>query len=549
MLPLRFISIDQNSTPLWDTVPKIAALVRQGLNGLHFVEDVDVAFTRHGAVPGDERVEVARERYYRGGTSDWGASLFYTDFLGRNPVDVREIEPYTGLTSKALARLLDITLDELYDRAAGSDNWQTIGVSYLGTADRHRTVGDLKVKTLKPCLRTLLAHAEENVCQTFPHPACRHRAREWFREERESVACLLEAGDEGRVSDLYRAWMGLHVPRGWDFDLTSELFRLDSAAVRQDPLHAVFLDHYEQAADLYNAAIEESGGSVAGLAKARGELPFFAVFSQDGRHYRSPVAIEEDTLHAGRHAWRLVRTVGGGRAFPYEAMSADGVTALVGKALILVPQACHCAGGVPLVVPHRGSVYMPAARLLTGKLQAAGLLAPAPWPVYRIRFGFLECLRELKVPVALPPYLHPFFGAPEMMAADFAEAIPQILRQAEVELEMMTSEDGRARVAAAVSPALAREIAEKEALQRTAAGDPATRGQASELWDQIKQPRRDLTWKTAERALALLHVRDLGYFDSRGALLPWSIALGGTAFYHHVLRQARVYPDTEGARG
>ena len=61
-MPGPFISIDQNSKVLWDTVPKLAALARQVWRGLHCVEDVDVAFTRPGPTRAETALPLAPER-------------------------------------------------------------------------------------------------------------------------------------------------------------------------------------------------------------------------------------------------------------------------------------------------------------------------------------------------------------------------------------------------------------------------------------------------------------------------------------------------------
>lgn len=96
-----FISIDQNCQPLWDVVPKLQALAAASRGGVHCIEDVDVAFTLRGgaALPPDSPPGIARERVYRGGVSDWGAALFYTEFLGRNPLDVKDLESFTDRKS------------------------------------------------------------------------------------------------------------------------------------------------------------------------------------------------------------------------------------------------------------------------------------------------------------------------------------------------------------------------------------------------------------------------------------------------------------------
>ena len=82
------LSIDQNCHSLWDVPPKLQALTAQGHRVRHFVEDVDMAYSAIGADDEDSEVRVARERFYRGGGADWGAAVFYFEFLGRQPVDV-----------------------------------------------------------------------------------------------------------------------------------------------------------------------------------------------------------------------------------------------------------------------------------------------------------------------------------------------------------------------------------------------------------------------------------------------------------------------------
>ena len=88
-------SIDQNSHSLWDTLPKLQALALSGEKITHFVEDVDVAFTDIGENDESEP-RIIRERHYPSGGTDWGASLFYHEFLGRQPLELRRLEPQLG---------------------------------------------------------------------------------------------------------------------------------------------------------------------------------------------------------------------------------------------------------------------------------------------------------------------------------------------------------------------------------------------------------------------------------------------------------------------
>ena len=94
-------SIDQNSHSLWDALPKVQALAAAGHAVTHFIEDIDVAFTSMGAEVDASPLRLVRERFHRSGGADWGAALFYSEFLGRQAVEVRQWEPYTGQKTAA----------------------------------------------------------------------------------------------------------------------------------------------------------------------------------------------------------------------------------------------------------------------------------------------------------------------------------------------------------------------------------------------------------------------------------------------------------------
>jgi len=93
------LSIDQNCHSLWDVIPKLQALAGRGLRVRHFIEDVDVAFTALGVGLENRGLRLAKERFYRSGGQDWGAALFYSQFLGRLPVEIRDWEAVSGTTN------------------------------------------------------------------------------------------------------------------------------------------------------------------------------------------------------------------------------------------------------------------------------------------------------------------------------------------------------------------------------------------------------------------------------------------------------------------
>ena len=54
--------------------------------------------------------------------------------------------------------------------------------------------------------------------------------------------------------------------------------------------------------------------------------------------------------------------------------------------------------------------------------------------------------------------------------------------------------------------------------------------------------------RTLRRVADDWQLRDLDYWDSRGALLPWAVALGGEKFYDELLARAELSRESpEGA--
>lgn len=533
-----FLSIDQNSNVFWDTLPKLAALARRGLAGRHCVEDIDVAFTRQGAAPGAAPA-LEPERYYRSGNSDWGAALFYTAFLGRNPVNPRDLEPCTGQTTAALARQLELPLDAFYEQYAVSDNWQLTGPSYLAGDDGwHRCMGDLGTAETAPFLRQLLALARRDLLERFPEPAAQTRITAWFDQETARLEKLLGEQAGGSLAHLYQAWTRAHVPDRVAIGTTADWFQAHGDL----RLPALFIRHYAACAALYNEAVAATRTGQAPLHTERGDLPFFAVFRRQGRLVRAPLSCQDGWLAAGPVRWRLPAT-GATAATLAETWRQDGVLCVAGKALLLVLQARSAPHGAPLALPHRGSLYMPAAYELQRRLAANGFLDWPVAPVWRVRFHFFDRWRDCPTRVRVPAWLAGVFQQDEAPAAQLAEELPGLQAQAAAELSAMASPGERQLLLERLWPRETAENHHLEASRRELAGDPARRADAAALWTRLKHQQRELTRRLFERALRNTHLGGLEYWDSRGAQLPWSIALGGEPFYDRLLAGAEVAPE------
>jgi len=295
-------SIDQNCHSLWDVGPKLQVLAARGYAPRQFIEDIDIAFTQLGAGLEARGLRLARERYYRGGGADWGAALFYSEFLGRLPVDIRQWETFTGMKTAALARQLGRTVDDLYEEFSPGDNWQLIGPSYVGDRDHHRLIADLPVAETAEFIRQLLAKARGDGLAKFPDHDCRRRLTEWFDAEEARLERLLAAGEGASLPELYRRWLGEHLGESVQLSLTSTLaaLRADSPAVR---LLRVFTTDYQTAAGLYNQAVRDADVGLRPLETSRGELPFFLTGVHQGHLVRTDVFLQDGALRAGGQAF------------------------------------------------------------------------------------------------------------------------------------------------------------------------------------------------------------------------------------------------------
>ena len=532
-------SIDQNCHSLWDVLPKLQALQRRAEAVTHFVEDIDAAFTALGAEAGSTApLQLARERYHHSGGADWGAALFYSEFLGRLPADPADWEPITGLKTSTLARQLGRTVKDLYDEFSPGDNWQLIGPSYVGDRQHHRIIGDLTTREVRPFLLEILRKGKADMLRRFPAAESQRRLKSWFDREERLLDELLTAHAAGSLVELYRDWLQRYLHKGTMIRTTSELFSLASAPRWAAPLE-IFLREYDQAAGLYNQAIVNSAAKLRPLRLEHGELPFFAILRRDGHAVRTPVYLRGRELVAGSVAVRLLPD---GR-LPLKALESAGIRCLAGKAVILVLQATMHPHGRPLALPYRGSVYMPVVARAATELVAAGLLEPRFHPIVRVRFHLLDRMRDLDTPILLPPHLAQSFGREEISARHLATNYADLAAEANQRLTDLASEEGRRRWQQRRFPEALAEIDALDARRRQLARRDPKSPEIRELWRRTKTLQTGLLEAMVRQIAIDVQARDIDYWDSRGALLPWSIALGGEEFYESLLARAEVYRE------
>ncbi len=544
---MELISIDQNCHPLWDVPPKLHALARAGHSACHYIEDIDVAFTSIGAQVddgGDQQLRLARERFYRGGSADWGAALFYFSFLGRQPVEIRQYEQFTGLKTNVLAGKLGCTVDDLYNRLSPGDNWQLIGPSYFQNRDLHRVIGDLSVPQTEEFVREIIEIARNDMLGAFPGRESQERVEAWIDDQQRRLGDYIGFGGDDTLVELYFCWLAHCSEAPVTLGRTSELF-----AVGRDPVQTrlleIFTTDYDQAAEMYNAAISETNQPLHPLKTQQGQLPFFATIARDGRMVRCGVSLVDGRLEVADMRFDLLR---GGR-IPVDAMRDAGVIALAGKAMVLVMQARIGPNGRALALPDRGSLYMPAADRLAEKLADTGLLPGQLQPVVRVRLGFLDALKNIAAPIRLPAYLRDAMGSVVVPAHRLAATWRELIQDARERLDQFATPEGRARWRKQTRPADLEEIEHLDQARRQLAKTDPKGMEIRRLSKRSKEIKAGILDATLRQIASDLHTVELDYWDSRGAIWPWAVALGGQEFYSQLIANAEIHIETPNSRG
>jgi hypothetical protein len=163
--------------------------------------------------------------------------------------------------------------------------------------------------------------------------------------------------------------------------------------------------------------------------------------------------------------------------------------------------------------------------------------------VVRVRFHLLEHLRGLDTPIHLPAHLAPYFGREEVPASAIGENYAAIAAEAAERLEQFRDDAGRTALQEALFPELTGEIAAVEERRMTMARGDCTPEQMSAIWNESKALQQRLLEETLHQIARDTQAADIDYWDSRGAVLPWAVALGGREFYDDLIANARIYEE------
>ena len=535
------ISIDQNSHVLWDTVPKLHALQSASLQATHYIEDIDVAFTMLGAKPDQPDLKISLEKFYPTGGCDWGASLFYSDFLGRLPVEPRTWEPMLGCKLSAYAKRAGLSLDDLYRDHATGDNWMLIGSSFVADREHHRLLGDLSVREVEDYIWRFFDLAETDCLRVFCDPKAQQRTQSWFATEREKVKTIINKTRDAKIDDFYDVWMREYFTASQStiqIAKSAELFKLQSGA-NGVKLLELFLQDYDRLAGLYNQAVREANLGLHELDTRTGELPFFVTLRHKGRYVRCDIKLSENKLLIANREVEL----GPDRAVPLQKLADIGIECLIGKAILLVIQVRMGAAGKPLAMPFHGSSYMPAAHKLAKLLVQEKLIDDNVSPILRVRFHLLDRLAETETTIKLPTHLITKFKTEKMPAKQFAETYKQLADESAELLGKFINKESTQQWKHANYKAELEQIekldSEKMMLVKQDPKQPAVR----ELGQQVASIKRNIDKVFLEEISQCYQVSNIDFWDSRGAIYPWCIAAGGEKFYDHVVKNASVYEE------
>ena len=280
-----------------------------------------------------------------------------------------------------------------------------------------------------------------------------------------------------------------------------------------------------------------------GSTPTAGELPFYAVHEYNGRHVRTGVHLDGRRIRVADREF----TLGPEGQLPIDDLRGSGIECLVGKAILLLAQVRVGPEGRPLALPHLGSLYSPAAHGLSRRLEAAGLLPEPLHPILRVRLRLLDRMGDLRTTIQMPTHLVDAFGHDEVSSADFSANYRSVIGKARERLESLRDDRLREEWLTRTLPVETHAIAGLEARKRDVAQLDPKNPEIRILWKRIRQLRAARLNHLMSRISRDLQTLEMEYWDSRGGILPWCVALGGRGFYEHVLARAEVVEETHHA--
>jgi hypothetical protein len=161
----------------------------------------------------------------------------------------------------------------------------------------------------------------------------------------------------------------------------------------------------------------------------------------------------------------------------------------------------------------------------------------------RVRLHFLDQMANVDSVIHLPPYLAEAAGKTEVSTREFAGIWRDLAESAQRDLADLQQSGGSERWQEKALPDLWQKEQEMSLRRRQMAQQDPTSAAIRELWQENKSVQVELLDRAVRHIALQEQVANLDYWDSRGAIYPWALALGGEEFYRSIIQQAEVYEE------
>ncbi|MCY2927587.1 MAG: class I SAM-dependent methyltransferase [Planctomycetota bacterium] len=156
-------------------------------------------------------------------------------------------------------------------------------------------------------------------------------------------------------------------------------------------------------------------------------------------------------------------------------------------------------------------------------------------------------MSHLRTPICLPPHLRSLFGgSSQLPACDFASSVSSLSSSSSSRLASLRTPTGRLEWQRSQFPADSARLADLDARRRTLAAANPKAPEIRDLWKSVKTLQSSLLQRTLDQIALDWQASQFDYWDSRGAIWPWCLALGGEDFYRRVLGEAEIYDEPAG---
>ncbi len=152
---------------------------------------------------------------------------------------------------------------------------------------------------------------------------------------------------------------------------------------------------------------------------------------------------------------------------------------------------------------------------------------------------------SLETPILLPAHLAAAMGRDEVPASLLSENCDLLINEANQRLEKLSDPPGRLQWQGENFPEILEEIGRLNAQRKALAKTDPKGEQIREMSRRARSLQAKLLEKTVRQIDCDWQVRELDYYDSRGAIWPWALALGGESFYNELLDKVEVYEQSE----